>query len=96
MRLKMKLEKRTDITAFYDLANCCNYDIDFVAFLLYLLRYKPTVKVISDLEKLKVSHFENEFNILLDNLQINTIRNLYSIYQINQKATDEKINTASI
>lgn len=92
----MKLEKRTDITAYYDLANCCNYDINFVAFLLYLLRYKPTIKVIRDLERLKLSQYENDCNFLLDELKTGTIKNLYSIYQINQKATDEKINTASI
>lgn len=92
----MKLEHRTDIQSYYDLANCCNYDINFVAFLLYLLRYKPTVKIIKDLEYLKVSQYEPAFNILLDELKTGTIKNLYSIYQINQKATDEKINTASI
>lgn len=92
----MKLEHRTDIQSYYDLASVSNNDINFVAFLLYLLRYKPTVKVISDLERLKVEKYEYDLNFLLDNLQINTIKNLYSIYQINQKATDEKIITASI
>lgn len=44
--------------------------------------------MINNLEKLKVERYENDFNFLLDNLQMNTIKNLYSIYQITQGATD--------
>ena len=88
MRLKMKLEHRTDIQSYYDLASVSNNDINFVAFLLYLLRYKPTVKIITDLEKLKVSQYENDFNFLLDELKTGTIKNLYSIYQLTQGLTD--------
>ena len=82
----MKLEHRTDIQSYYDLASVSNNDINFVAFLLYLLRYKPTVKIITDLEKLKVSQYENDFNFLLDELKTGTIKNLYSIYEITQGA----------
>ena len=84
----MKLEHRTDIQSYYDLASVSNNDINFVAFLLYLLRYKPTVKIITDLEKLKVSQYENDFNFLLDELKTGTIKNLYSIYQLTQGLTD--------
>ena len=92
----MKLENRTDITAYYSLANCCNDNINFIAFLIYLLKYKPTLRVQRDLEDLKISKYENDFNFLLDNLQMNTIKNLYSIYQLIQGVADEEINTASI
>lgn len=88
----MKLEHRTDITAYYDLANCCNNNINFIAFLIYLLNYKPTLKVKRDLEDLKISKYENDFNFLLDNLQMNTIKNLQSIYELTQGVTDEEIN----
>ena len=84
----MHLKIKSDITAYYDLASVSNNDINFVAFLLYLLRYKPTIKIIKDLENLRVAKYENDFNFLLDNLQINTIKNLYSIYQLNQGLTD--------
>lgn len=85
----MKLEHRTDIQSYYDLANCCNYDINFVAFLLYLLRYKPTVKIISDLERLRVEKYEDDFNLLLNELKTGTIKNLYSIFEITQGATTD-------
>ncbi len=84
----MKLEHRTDITAYYDLANCCNDDINFIAFLIYLLKYKPILKVKRDLEDLKLSRYENDFNFLLDNLTTGTIKNLQSIYELTQGATN--------
>ena len=81
----MKLEHRTDIQAYYDLANCCNYNINFIAFLLYLLRYKPTLKVQRDLEDLKLAKYENDFDFLLDNLTTGTINNLYSIFELKKQ-----------
>lgn len=84
----MKLEHRTDIQAYYDLSNCCNDNINFIAFLIYLLKYKPTLKVKKDLEDLKITKYENDFNFLLDNLQMNTIKNLQSIYELTQGGKD--------
>lgn len=84
----MKLELRTDITAYYDLSNCCNDNINFIAFLIYLLKYKPILKVKRDLEDLKLSRYENDFNFLLDNLTTGTIKNLQSIYELTQGATN--------
>ncbi len=78
----MKLENRTDITAFYDFSNCCNDDLEFVAILLQLTKLKPNPKTLNKLENLQVKGYETEFIFLLDNLQINTIKNLYSIYKI--------------
>ena len=88
----MKLEHRTDITAYYDLANCCNDNINFIGFLIYLLKYKPTLRVQRDLEDLKISKYENDFNFLLDNLKTGTIRNLQSIYEVTQDVVNEEIN----
>jgi hypothetical protein len=92
----MKLELRTDIQAYYDLANCCNDNINFIAFLIYLLKYKPTLKVKKDLEDLKISKYENDFNFLLDNLTTGTIKNLQSIYELTQGVADEEINKITI
>lgn len=84
----MKLEHRTDIQSYYDLASVSNNDINFIAFLLYILKYKPTVKVINDLENLKTFKYEQKFDFILDNFKTGTLRNLYDIYQITQGATD--------
>lgn len=77
----MKLELRTDITAFYDFSNCCNDNLEFITILLQLPKLKPNKTTLNKLEKLQVAGYEKEFNFLLDNLQITTIKNLYSIYQ---------------
>ena len=92
----MKLELRTDITAYYDLSNCCNDNINFIAFLIYLLKYKPILKVKRDLEDLKLSRYENDFNFLLDNLTTGTIKNLQSIYELTQGVADEETNKITI
>ena len=84
----MKLEHRTDITAYYDLANCCYDDLEFISILLQIPKLKPNRTIINNLENLRVSKYENEFDFLLDNLQMNTIKNLYSIYQLTQGLTD--------
>ena len=84
----MKLENRTDITAFYDFSNCCNDDLEFITILLQLPKLKPNKTILNKLEKLQVIGYEKEFDFLLDNLQITTIKNLYSIYQLNQGATN--------
>ena len=77
----MKLQNRTDIQAYYDFSNCCNDDLEFITFLLQLLKLKPHKTTLNKLEKLQVKDYEKEFDFLLDNLQITTIKNLYSIYQ---------------
>lgn len=80
----MKLENRTDIQAYYDFANCCNNDIHFISFLLQLLEMKQIKRITDNLENLRVAKYEKDFDFLLDNLQINTIKNLHSIYQMKQ------------
>ena len=77
----MKLENRTDIQAYYDFSNCCNDDLEFITILLQLLKLKPSKTTLNKLEKLQVKDYKKEFDFLLDNLQITTIKNLYSIYQ---------------
>ena len=77
----MKLENRKDIQAYYDFSNCCNDDLEFITILLQLLKLKPHKTTLNKLEKLQVKDYEKEFDFLLDNLQIATITNLYSIYQ---------------
>ena len=77
----MKLENRTDIQAYYDFSNCCNNNLEFITILLQLLKLKPHKTTLNELEKLQVKDYEKEFDFLLDNLQIATITNLYSIYQ---------------
>ena len=77
----MKLENRTDIQAYYDFSNCCNDDLEFITILLQLPKLKPNKTTLNKLEKLQVKDYEKVFNLLLDNLQITTIKNLYSIYQ---------------
>ena len=77
----MKLENRTDIQAYYDFSNCCNDDLEFITILLQLPKLKPNKTTLNKLEKLQVKDYEKEFDFLLDNLQITTIKNLYSIYQ---------------
>ena len=84
----MKLENRTDIQAYYDFSNCCNDDLEFITILLQLPKLKPSRTILNRLEKLQVKDYEKEFDFLLDNLQITTIKNLYSIYQLNQGATN--------
>ena len=84
----MHLKIKSDITAFYDLSNCCNDDLEFISILLQIPKLKPNRTIINNLENLRVSKYENEFDFLLDNLQMNTIMNLNSIYQLNQGLTD--------
>ena len=77
----MHLKIKSDITAFYDFSNCCNDDLEFISILLQIPKLKPNRTIINNLENLRVSKYKDEFDFLLDNLQINTIKNLYSIYQ---------------
>ena len=77
----MKLENRTDIQAYYDFSNCCNDNLEFITILLQISKLKPSKTTLNKLEKLQVKDYEKEFDFLLDNLQIATITNLYSIYQ---------------
>ena len=78
----MHLKIKSDITAFYDFSNCCNDDLEFISILLQIPKLKPNRTIINNLENLRVSKYKDEFDFLLDNLQINTIKNLYSIYQL--------------
>ena len=84
----MKLENRKDIQAYYDFSNCCNDDLEFITILLQLPKLKPNKTTLNKLEKLQVKDYEKEFDFLLDNLQITTIKNLYSIFQLNQGVTN--------
>ena len=84
----MKLENRTDIQAYYDFSNCCNDNLEFITILLQLPKLKPNKTTLNKLEKLQVKDYEKEFDFLLDNLQITTIKNLYSIFQLNQGVTN--------
>jgi hypothetical protein len=84
----MHLKIKSDITAFYDLSNCCNDDLEFISILLQILKLKPNRTIINNLENLRVSKYENDFNFLLDELKTGTIKNLYSIYEITQGLTD--------
>ena len=79
----MKLENRKDIQAYYDFSNCCNDDLEFITILLQLPKLKPNKTILNKLEKLQVKDYEKEFDFLLDNLQITTVKNLYSIYKSN-------------
>lgn len=83
----MKLEHRTDITAFYDVANVTNNDLEFISFLLQLLKLKSNITTLKNLENLKVAKYENDFNFLLDNLRTGTIQDLKKIYDL-QRATN--------
>ena len=77
----MHLKIKSDITAFYNFSNCCNDDLEFITILLQISKLKPNRTILNKLEKLQVKDYEKEFDFLLDNLQITTIKNLYSIYQ---------------
>ncbi len=86
----MPLKIKSDITTFYDFSNCCNDDLEFITILLQLQKLKPHKTTLNKLEKLQVKDYEKEFNFLLDNLRTPTIKNLYSIYQLNQGAANGK------
>lgn len=86
----MKLEDRTDIQAFYNFSNCCNDNLEFITILLQIPKLKTNKTILNKLEKLQVKGYEKEFDFLLDNLQITTIKNLYSIYQL-KEVTNVKI-----
>ncbi len=76
---------RSDIDSFYDFANITNNDLEFISFLLQLLKLKSNITTIKNLENLKVAKYENDFNFLLDNLRTETIKDLKKIYDL-QKA----------
>lgn len=86
----MKLEDRTDIQAFYNFSNCCNDDLEFITILLQIPKLKTNKTILNKLEKLQVKGYEKEFDFLLDNLQITTIKNLYSIYQLKEVTNGTK------
>lgn len=86
----MKLEDRTDIQAFYNFSNCCNDDLEFITILLQIPKLKTNKTILNKLEKLQVKGYEKEFDFLLDNLQITTIKNLYSIYQLKEVTNGNK------
>ena len=82
----MHLKIKSDITAFYDLSNCCYDDLEFISILLQIPKLKPNRTIINNLEKLATSKYESAFNLLLNELKTGTIKNLYSIYEITQGA----------
>ena len=84
----MHLKIKSDITAYYDLANCCYDDLEFISILLQIPKLKPNRTIINNLEKLATSKYESAFNLLLNELKTGTIKNLYSIYQLTQGLTD--------
>jgi hypothetical protein len=86
----MKLEDRTDIQAFYNFSNCCNDNLEFITILLQIPKLKTNKTILNKLEKLQVKGYEKEFDFLLDNLQITTIKNLYSIYQLKEVTNGNK------
>ena len=86
----MKLEDRTDIQAFYNFSNCCNDNLEFITILLQIPKLKTNKTILNKLEKLQVKGYEKEFDFLLDNLQITTIKNLYSIYQLKEVTNGTK------
>lgn len=75
------MRNRNDLTAYYDLANCCNDDIFFIAKLLHFVKTPPSKPILHSLENLNVRKYENDFNILLDNLHTQSIKDLYLIYK---------------
>lgn len=86
----MKLEDRTDIQAFYNFFNCCNDNLEFITILLQIPKLKTNKTILNKLEKLQVKGYEKEFDFLLDNLHITTIKNLYSIYQLKEVTNGNK------
>mgnify|MGYP000961984571 FL=1 len=86
----MKLEDRTDIQAFYNFSNCCNDNLEFITILLQIPKLKTNKTILNKLEKLQVKGYEKEFDFLLDILQITTIKNLYSIYQLKEVTNGNK------
>lgn len=86
----MKLEDRTDIQAFYNFSNCCNDNLEFITILLQIPKLKTNKTILNKLEKLQVKGYEKEFDFLLDNLHITTIKNLYSIYQLKEVTNGNK------
>lgn len=78
----MLSEKAQSINDFYDLANCSGDNIIVIALLVDLLRSKPKARIVNDLELLRVESYRKDFEFLLDNLNINTIKNLAHLVEL--------------
>ena len=78
----MRIKK--EINDFYDLSNCCNDDLEIVALLIILLNLKPTQKMINELISFKLTKYNDDINLILDNLTIRTIREDIKIREIKQ------------
>ena len=76
---------RTEINDFYDLSNCCNDDVEIVALLLLILDLKPTQKMINELVSFKLTKYNDDINLILDNLTIRTIREIIKVRELKKE-----------
>lgn len=74
-------QKSETIDDFYSLAECSGDDIRVIALLIDFIKFAPKAKTLHDLELLKVENYQNEINFLLDNLHINSLKNLVRVKQ---------------
>lgn len=79
------MSRNKSIQEYYDLCNCCLDNVEFVAFLIQMINLKPLAKVTKSLEDLKLTKYENDITLILDNLTITTIRDLQKIYKIKKE-----------
>ena len=85
----MRIKK--EINDFYDLSNCCNDDIEIVALLLLILDLKPTQKMINELVSFKLTKYNDDINLILDNLTIRTIREIINIRNLKKDSINKLI-----
>lgn len=76
---------RTEINDFYDLSSCCDDDIEIVALLVLLLELKPTQKMINELVSFKLTKYNEDINLLLDEMKISTIRNIIKVRELKKE-----------
>ena len=79
----MRIKK--EINDFYDLSSCCNDDIEIVALLILLLSLKPTTKMINELVSFKLTKYNEDINLLLDEMKISTIRNIIKVRELKKE-----------
>ncbi len=85
----MRIKK--EINDFYDLSNCCNDDIEIVALLVLLLSLKPTTKMINELVSFKLTKYNEDINLILDNVTIRTIREIINIRNLKKDSINKLI-----
>ena len=85
----MRIKK--EINDFYDLSSCCNDDIEIVALLLLILDLKPTQKMINELVSFKLTKYNDDINLILDNLIIRTIREIINIRNLKKDSINKLI-----